>query len=81
MPSISKLASSAAEYISRTQILFSALLLPENPSLDIAPRDKLGYLLTYGIPNSVEQKFQPALELATPSPRFGMLLAASIGDR
>jgi conserved oligomeric Golgi complex subunit 1 len=67
--------NSAVEFVARTQILFAALLPP--PPIDTGPvtqaGEKLTVLLPYGIP-LVDQQFQPAIQVAKPTSRFGLLL-------
>lgn len=76
--SMMDLQGSAADYLARTQILFAPLLPQLAPQSESSPpaSDKFGSLLPYGTP-AVEQQFQPAIELAKPSPRFGLLLVNS----
>ncbi|KAF8807829.1 hypothetical protein BYT27DRAFT_7189922 [Phlegmacium glaucopus] len=62
--------SCASEYLARTQTLFSGLL----PSLsETAPESQL---LQFGVP-STRQNYHSVLDLAKPSPRFGMLLVGN----
>jgi len=64
----------ASEYLARTQILFGTLL-PHPPmvSVQAATTDKYATLLPFGSP-ALDQKFHPAIALAKPSSRFGLLL-------
>ncbi|KDR85455.1 hypothetical protein GALMADRAFT_132149 [Galerina marginata CBS 339.88] len=67
---LSGLGKTASEYLARTQTLLSSLLPPPPaPTLD-AP------LLQFGIP-SLGQNHDSAVDLAKPSPRFGMLLVGN----
>ncbi|RDB29071.1 Conserved oligomeric Golgi complex subunit 1 [Hypsizygus marmoreus] len=63
------LKASATESLARTQTLF-ATLLPGHPPDAV---DKVSALMPFGIPQ-VDQQFQPAIELAKPTSRFGLLL-------
>ncbi|KAJ7597522.1 Vps51/Vps67 domain-containing protein [Mycena floridula] len=67
------LDAKASDYLARTQILFASLL--PQPTLP-AGGDKFGSLLAIGVP-AAEQQFHPAIEVAKPSPRFGLLLVGS----
>ncbi|KAJ7170058.1 Vps51/Vps67 domain-containing protein [Mycena filopes] len=69
----------AADYLARTQTLFAALLPLQSPmrTLDSGHgTDKFAPLLTFGSP-ALDQQFQPAVELAKPSSRFGLLLVGT----
>ncbi|KZP25394.1 hypothetical protein FIBSPDRAFT_1041536 [Athelia psychrophila] len=73
------LKSSVREFFSRSQLLLAPLL----PLSDAASspsgkeqREKFSTLLAFGIP-AAEVQFQPALELAKPSSRFGLLLVGN----
>lgn len=61
------ITTSASEYLLRSQTLLS-ILLPASkiPNLDVP-------LLQFGVP-AAGQSYNPATDLAKPSPRFGMLL-------
>ncbi|KAJ6520000.1 Vps51/Vps67 domain-containing protein [Mycena sanguinolenta] len=67
----------AADYLARTQTLFAALLAPQSPlrALD-STADKFAPLLPCGAP-ALDQPFQPAVELAKASSRFGLLLVGA----
>ncbi|KAL1739433.1 Vps51/Vps67 domain-containing protein [Schizophyllum fasciatum] len=65
-----ELERSAAAYLARVQVLLAGLL----PAREGAK----GELLRYGAP-AVGQEFQPALELAKPGARFGLLLVGGPG--
>ncbi|KAF9486293.1 hypothetical protein BDN70DRAFT_869769 [Pholiota conissans] len=66
---LSELEISVAEYFARTQTLFAILLpAPLNPVYDVP-------LLRFGTPTTQGQ--QSAIDLAKPSPRFGMLLTGN----
>ncbi|RPD55909.1 hypothetical protein L227DRAFT_509454 [Lentinus tigrinus ALCF2SS1-6] len=76
-PPQSDLINITRDYLSRTQILLAGLL-PSHPlrgSQHTPPpkAEKPSTLLLYGTP-SVEQRFEPALELIKPPQRFGLLL-------
>lgn len=60
----------ASEYLARTQTLFSGLL----PSLSSTASES--QLLQFGVPPT-RQNHHSALDLAKPSPRFGMLLVGN----
>ena len=60
----------ASAYLARVQVLLAGLL----PACEGAK----GELLRYGTP-AVGQEFQPALELAKPGARFGLLLVGGSG--
>ncbi|KAJ7207386.1 hypothetical protein B0H12DRAFT_1195590 [Mycena haematopus] len=67
----------ATDYLARTQTLFSALLAPQSSMR--APdnaADKFAPLLLWGSP-ALDQQFQPAVELAKASSRFGLLLVGA----
>ncbi|KAJ7110035.1 hypothetical protein C8R44DRAFT_986032 [Mycena epipterygia] len=68
----------AADYLARTQTLFAALLPLQSPmrAVDHSAADKFAPLLPFGSP-ALDQKFQPAVELAKPSSRFGLLLVGA----
>ncbi|KAG5647782.1 hypothetical protein DXG03_008505 [Asterophora parasitica] len=66
------LQRSASESLARTQTLFATLLPQISPTSDST--EKFLALLPFGIPQ-LDQQFQPALELAKPTSRFGLLLA------
>lgn len=77
---ITTLQDGIAEYFSRTQVLL-APLAPLHPVHVVVPlskdsHEKLTTLLPHGVP-ILETQFQPALELAKPSSRFGLLLVDS----
>lgn len=64
---------SASESLARMQTLF-ATLLPRHPPIQLSDMtDKFSALLPYGLP-PLDQQFQPAIELAKPTSRFGLLL-------
>ena len=65
-----ELERSAAAYLARVQVLLAGLL----PAREGAKNE----LLRYGTP-AVGQEFQPALELAKPGARFGLLLVGGSG--
>ncbi|KAJ6575299.1 hypothetical protein B0H19DRAFT_933515 [Mycena capillaripes] len=67
----------AADYLARTQTLFAALL-PLQSSMRImdSSADKFAPLLPFGSP-ALDQQFQPAVELAKASSRFGLLLVGT----
>ncbi|KAJ7161400.1 hypothetical protein C8R43DRAFT_1063548 [Mycena crocata] len=67
----------ATDYLARTQNLFAALLPVQSPmrALD-SSADKFAPLLPFGSP-AMDQQFQPAVELAKPSSRFGLLLVGA----
>ena len=54
-------------------MLLASLLPVSSATTSRNGTDKLGSLLLYGIPLS-DKQFKPALELAQPSSRFGLLL-------
>ncbi|KAF8922040.1 hypothetical protein CPB85DRAFT_18175 [Mucidula mucida] len=54
----------ASEYLSRTQLLFGALLSPRLPSAPVNAQEKLGGLLPFGIPSVDQREFQPVMEVA-----------------
>lgn len=65
---------SAMQYLMRTQMLLSALVLPfwsMEPTKE--GTDKMSALLTYGVPVA-DSAFSPAVELAKVSTRFPLLL-------
>ncbi|KAG6901470.1 hypothetical protein C0995_011490 [Termitomyces sp. Mi166 len=67
------LHNSAADALSRTQTLFATLL----PQLSIPQpdsTDKFSAFLRFGAPLPQEGQFQPAVEVAKPRSRFGLLL-------
>ncbi|KAJ7751297.1 Vps51/Vps67 domain-containing protein [Mycena maculata] len=68
----------AADYLARTQTLFASLLPLQSPmrTLD-SSTDKFASLLPFGSPATDQQKFQPAVELAKSSSRFGLLLVGA----
>ncbi|KAJ7446473.1 Vps51/Vps67 domain-containing protein [Mycena galericulata] len=68
----------ASDYLSRTQTLFAPLLPLQSPmrTLD-SSTDKFAPLLPFGSPATDQQQFQPAVELAKPSSRFGLLLVGT----
>ncbi|KAJ7705997.1 hypothetical protein B0H17DRAFT_1192554 [Mycena rosella] len=67
----------AADYLARTQTLFAALLPLASPMRTLnTSADKFAPLLPFGSPE-LEQQFQPAVELAKPSSRFGLLLVGT----
>ncbi|KAI0719966.1 hypothetical protein C8T65DRAFT_634464 [Cerioporus squamosus] len=76
-PSQSDLINAARDYLSRTQILLAGLMpsrhLPSSHPALPTKSEKPSSLLLYGTP-SVEQRFEPAVELVKPPPRFGLLL-------
>ena len=85
LPSQSDLNASAQEYLSRTQILLAGLLpsqLRRDPeTTEVTTKaGKPSNLLLYGTP-VVETKFEPALELVKPPPRFGLLLVGGAAVR
>ncbi|KAJ6604838.1 hypothetical protein DFH09DRAFT_898123 [Mycena vulgaris] len=64
----------ATDYLARTQTLFAALLpLPSPMRTADTSADKFASLLLFGSP-ALDQQFQPVVELAKPSSRFGLLL-------
>ncbi|KAL1683766.1 Vps51/Vps67 domain-containing protein [Schizophyllum commune] len=65
-----ELERSAAAYLARVQVLLAGLL----PAREGAKNE----LLRYGTP-AVGQEFQPALEIAKPGARFGLLLVGGSG--
>ncbi|EAU92794.2 hypothetical protein CC1G_01839 [Coprinopsis cinerea okayama7 len=68
----------AAEHLARTQTLLS-LLLPSASRLQASTAGAAaGQFLLFDSPSS-KQEYQPALEVAKPSPRFGLLLVGSAG--
>ncbi|KAG5650993.1 hypothetical protein H0H81_010293 [Sphagnurus paluster] len=68
---------SASESLARTQTLL-AILLPFRSSIPLSESaDKFSALLPFGIP-PVEHEFHPALELAKPTSRFGLLLVGGM---
>ncbi|KAG6841748.1 hypothetical protein C0991_007077 [Blastosporella zonata] len=70
------LHGSAGDSLARTQTLF-ATLLPSQPAIPSpASMDKFSALLRFGTPPQEEQ-FQPAVELAKPTSRFGLLLVGA----
>ncbi|KAH9944230.1 uncharacterized protein BXZ73DRAFT_87170 [Epithele typhae] len=72
----SRLESSVQEYLAKTQILLSELLpthVGEGERTTTNKTGKASALLLLGTP-SVEQRFEPALELVKTPPRFGLLL-------
>lgn len=76
---IISLTSSVKEYFLRTQVLLAPLLpLPKLTATSPAKdnREKFTTLLSFGMP-TLEVQLQPALELAKPSSRFGLLLIGS----
>ncbi|KAJ7361559.1 Vps51/Vps67 domain-containing protein [Mycena albidolilacea] len=66
----------AADYLARTQTLFAALLPPQSPTRPLNSADKFAPLLPWGSP-ALDQQFQPAVELAKASSRFGLLLVGT----
>ncbi|KAF8078884.1 Vps51/Vps67 domain-containing protein [Lyophyllum atratum] len=67
------LHKSATDSLARMQTLF-ATLLPQHPPIPLSDSaDKFSVLLPFGIP-PLDQQFQPAVELAKPTSRFGLLL-------
>ncbi|TFK36962.1 hypothetical protein BDQ12DRAFT_608918 [Crucibulum laeve] len=71
---LDKLQRNASDCIPRMQTLLAPLLPPmKRPELSPDTGDKLAGLLQYGIPSS-DQQFHSAIDLAKPSPRFGLLL-------
>jgi len=75
---------SISEYLSRMQIILSPLFPP--PGVHFTTHSAKGKsnissaLLCYA-PPTVEQQFQPALELVKPSARFGLLLVGNSTTR
>jgi conserved oligomeric Golgi complex subunit 1 len=69
--SISNLQAMTTDSFARTQLLFSGLL-PQRGTGD----EKSSSLLPFGTP-ALERPFTAAMELAKPSPRFGLLLVSS----
>ncbi|KAF8560033.1 hypothetical protein OG21DRAFT_1401009 [Imleria badia] len=64
---------SASDYLSRTQMLISALV-PEAPEVTpVENGDKITGVLKYGM-TVMDSQFLPAVELAPPSSRFPLLL-------
>lgn len=73
------LKSSVREFFSRSQLLLAPLLPLSDAALSPSgkeQREKFSTLLAFGIP-AAEVQFQPALELAKPSSRFGLLLVGN----
>ncbi|TRM66104.1 hypothetical protein BD626DRAFT_546460 [Schizophyllum amplum] len=66
---VAELERSAAAYLARVQLLLAALLPPREGGKGA------GELLRFGVP-AIGQEFQPALELARPAARFGLLLVS-----
>ncbi|KAJ7492446.1 hypothetical protein FB451DRAFT_1502829 [Mycena latifolia] len=66
----------ATDYLARTQTLFAALLPLPSPMRTLDTSDKFAPLLPFGSP-ALDQQFQPAVELAKPSSRFGLLLVGT----
>ncbi|KAJ6503353.1 Vps51/Vps67 domain-containing protein [Mycena vitilis] len=67
----------AADYLARTQTLFAGLLPLQSPMrTGDSAGDKFAPLLPFGSP-ALDQQFQPAVELAKASSRFGLLLVGS----
>ncbi|KAJ7103347.1 hypothetical protein B0H15DRAFT_926631 [Mycena belliarum] len=67
----------ATDYLTRTQTLFAALLPLASPMrTPDKSADKFAPLLPWGSP-ALDQQFQPAVELAKPSSRFGLLLVGT----
>ncbi|KAG6817979.1 hypothetical protein H0H87_012447 [Tephrocybe sp. NHM501043] len=67
------LHKSATDSLARTQTLF-ATLLPSQPSIPSSDSsDKFSALMRFGTPPQ-EGQYQPAVELAKPTSRFGLLL-------
>ncbi|KAJ7225342.1 Vps51/Vps67 domain-containing protein [Mycena pura] len=68
----------SADYLARTQTLLATLLPLQSPmrASESSSTDKLVPLLSFGSP-AVDQQFQPAVELAKPSSRFGLLLVGT----
>ena len=62
--------SCASEYLARSQTLFSGLLPP------LSKTALESQLLQFGVP-STGQTYHSALDVAKPSPRFGMLLVGN----
>lgn len=64
------------QYLLRTQLLFASMLPFEQAGK--SPTDKLASLLSLGLPEkSSQDEYKPAIQLAKPSPRFGLLLVSS----
>ncbi|KAF8167632.1 hypothetical protein B0H34DRAFT_24536 [Crassisporium funariophilum] len=68
---LEQLQNIASEYLARVQTLFS-VLLPNSSSRSLEPQ-----LLQFGLP-SMGQSYHSAIDLAKPSPRFGMLLIGNV---
>ncbi|KAJ7808224.1 hypothetical protein B0H14DRAFT_3482501 [Mycena olivaceomarginata] len=64
------------DYLARTQTLFAVLLPPQSPMRPLNSADKFAPLLPWGSP-ALDQQFQPAVELAKASSRFGLLLVGT----
>ncbi|GLB35902.1 putative vps51/Vps67 [Lyophyllum shimeji] len=75
--SLEDLRRSASESLARMQTLFSTLL-PQHISIPLPDSaNKSSALLPFGIP-ALDQQFQPAVELAKPTSRFGLLLVGGV---
>ncbi|KAG7452326.1 uncharacterized protein BT62DRAFT_298265 [Guyanagaster necrorhizus] len=72
LPSQEDIERSVSDYIARTQVLFG-ILLRNTPSSLSHSNDKLATLLPFGSP-LLDQAFQPAIDVAKASSRFGLLL-------
>ncbi|KAJ7293153.1 hypothetical protein C8J57DRAFT_1161634 [Mycena rebaudengoi] len=73
----------AVDYLARTQTLFAPLLPWQSPMRAAALNDgadKFAPLLPFGSP-ALDQPFQPAVELAKASSRFGLLLVGNTSSR
>ncbi|KAK0456031.1 hypothetical protein EV421DRAFT_1749997 [Armillaria borealis] len=72
LPDQGDIERTVSDYIARTQVLFG-ILLRNTPSSLSHSNDKLAALLPFGSP-LLDQPFQPAIDVAKPSSRFGLLL-------
>ncbi|KAF9074806.1 hypothetical protein BDP27DRAFT_1286851 [Rhodocollybia butyracea] len=79
LPTDETLSSRSADYIAKTQTILAAVLpypaknIPVQSSGKSMSSDKFAALLLRGVPSS-EQQYRPAVEVAKPSSRFGLLL-------
>ncbi|KAG6814110.1 hypothetical protein H0H92_002105 [Tricholoma furcatifolium] len=71
------LQKSAAESLARMQTLLATVLPPQKTIPVADSTDKFSALLRFGTPPQ-EGQFQPALELAKPTSRFGLLLVGGV---
>ncbi|KAK0208784.1 Vps51/Vps67 domain-containing protein [Desarmillaria ectypa] len=72
LPDQEDIERTVSDYVARTQVLFG-ILLRNSPSSLSHSNDKLAAFLPFGAP-LLDHPFQPAIDVAKPSSRFGLLL-------